>query len=225
VTLRISIIIPVYNEESAIGDLLPNLHLEPADEALVVDGGSTDRTVQIASSYARVIHSELGRAQQLNMGARHARGDILLFLHADARIDRGALEELRRVMSDPHLHGGNFDIRYAGQDIVATVFTHINRWRRRCGIFYGDSGIFCRRSTFEALGGYPPWPIMEDYAFARRLWKLGNLALLAHPIQVSDRRWRQAGLARTLWSWFCIQSLYSLGVPPNQLARLYKHVR
>ena len=161
----------------------------------------------------------------MNAGAATASNEILLFLHADVLLGIAALDQIRRVMADASIVGGNFDIRYEGKDWAARAFTRINRWRRRWGIFYGDSGIFCRRSVFAELGGYRLWPIMEDYDFARRLSKAGRLAFLECPIWVSDRRWRKSGLLRTLWSWFLIQGLYSLGVPPRYLARLYRHVR
>jgi rSAM/selenodomain-associated transferase 2 len=221
----ISIVVPVYNEEAALGGLLDNLCAQGSAEVIVVDGGSADRTAELARHRARVVRSEIGRATQMNAGAAAASGETLLFLHADVRLGEGSLEQIRRAMEDAAIVGGNFDIRYEGDDWAAGAFTRINRWRRRWGIFYGDSGIFCRRSVFEKLSGYRVWPIMEDYDFARRLSKAGRLALLECPIRVSDRRWRNSGLFRTLWSWFLIQGLYSVGVPPHYLARLYRHVR
>ena len=93
------------------------------------------------------------------------------------------------------------------------------------GILYGDSGIFCRRSVFKELGGYQAFPVLEDYEFARRLWKRGRLAFLDEPIHVSDRRWRQSSVLGTLWNWFWIQGLYLIGVTPERLARMYRDVR
>jgi rSAM/selenodomain-associated transferase 2 len=223
--VRISIIIPVYNEEHTIGGLLETLIQYGADELLVADGGSVDRTVEIASRHARIIYATTGRAIQMNAAAQCASGDILLFLHADARIGPAALGLVRKRMVESEFVGGNFDIRFEGNDWAASAFTRINRWRRRCGIFYGDSGIFCRRSVFDSLGGFASWPIMEDYEFGRRLRRAGKLAYLNEPIWVSDRRWRSGGLLPTMASWFFIQSLYYFGVPPKHLARLYRHIR
>ncbi len=191
----------------------------------MADGGSTDGTAEAASGLAVVVRAPRNRGEQLNAGAARANGEVLLFLHADVRLGAGALAALRGSLEDPAVIGGNFDIRYEGRDLVSRSFTVINRIRRRCGVFYGDSGIFCRRAIFEELGGFPPYPVLEDYEFARRLRRRGKLALLQEPIYVSDRRWRRSSLTGTLWSWFWIQALYLAGVSPDRLARLYRDVR
>lgn len=221
----ISIVIPTLNEEKTIGDLLDVLESLGPEEIIIVDGGSIDHTVAIATGRAQVLCTESSRAIQMNAGAGAASGEVLLFLHADSRLGASSLDAVRAAMCDVSVIGGNFDIRYEGGDWSAKAFTSINRWRRRFGIFYGDSGIFCRRGAFKQLSGYRTWPILEDYDFARRLRKAGRLALLGEPIWVSDRRWRNAGLFSTLWSWFWIQALYLIGVSPHRLARMYRHVR
>jgi rSAM/selenodomain-associated transferase 2 len=221
----ISVIVPVYQEEAIIAGLLGKLGELDPDEVIVVDGGSTDRTVEVASRYAWVLITPRGRAIQMNAGAAAAQSDLLLFLHADVKLERGALDAIRKALADPEYAGGNFDLHFEGGGRAAWLFTVINRWRRRCGVFYGDSGIFCRRAVFEHMGGYRPWPILEDYDFARRLRKTCKLSLLDEPIWVSGRRWKKGGLWRTLWSWFWVQALYLAGVSPDRLAKLYRHVR
>ncbi|HEV2492646.1 MAG TPA: TIGR04283 family arsenosugar biosynthesis glycosyltransferase [Terriglobia bacterium] len=224
-TPTVAVVIPTLNEECSIGGLLENLKRLGPDEVIVADGESTDRTLAIAARHVRTLAAPRGRALQMNAGARASSGDILLFLHADVRLAPGAIEAVRRAMREPLVVGGNFDIRYEEGDWTARAFTQINRCRRRLGVFYGDSGIFCQRAVFAALGGFRSWPILEDYDFARRLRQCGKLALLDEPIWVSDRRWRSAGLVPTMWSWFWIQGLYLAGVSPFRLASLYPAVR
>ncbi len=221
----ISLIIPTRNEEEAIGELLVHLSALGADEIIVADGASEDKTTEIACHHAKLVRAEPGRGGQMNAGAAAATGGVVVFLHADVRLNAGAFDRVRSVMRDGGVIGGNFDIIYEGGDLAAGIFTSINRARRRFGIFYGDSGIFCRRAVFEELGGYRSWAVLEDYEFGRRLWKRGKLALLDEPIHVSARRWRNAGVFGTLWSWFWIQALYLAGVSPKKLAGMYRDVR
>jgi len=223
--VTLSVILPTHNEARSIERLLVHLKGLGPEEVIVVDGESSDSTSEIASQYTKVLRAPACRAVQMNEGAGAASGDVLLFLHADTLPANGALDAIRRAMADPRVIGGNLDVRYEGGDLAAALFTLINRWRRCFGVFYGDSGIFCRRSVFESLGGYRPWPILEDYEFARRLWRSGRLAFLDAPLWVSARRWRKSGLVRTMWLWFWIQALYLAGVSPHRLARWYRPVR
>ena len=221
----ISVIIPTFNESSIIEPLLHSLSAARAEEVIVSDGGSTDDTVAKARRYATIVSGARGRAEQMNRAARLASGEVLLFLHADVRLEPLALQAVASAMRDPSIAGGNFEIAFDGDDTAASIFGWINRQRYRFGIFYGDSGIFVRRTVFEEFGGYREWPILEDYELARRLWRRGRVAFLPNKIHVSNRRWRKAGMWTTLWYWFWIQGLYIAGVPPRRLAAMYRDVR
>ncbi len=222
----ISIIIPTLNEESCVGKTLETLLAASGEfEVLVVDGGSSDATVSIASRYCRTLASERGRALQMNRGALEARGDVLLFLHADVLFPRTGILSIEKAMENARVVGGNFDLIFEGSGMVPRIFTLINRWRRPFGIFYGDSGIFVRREAFEDMGGYRPLPLMEDYDFARRLVKRGKTVCLKDSLLVSSRRWEEHGLLRTMAAWFFLHTAYLLGVPARYLAPFYPAIR
>jgi rSAM/selenodomain-associated transferase 2 len=223
--VMVSVIIPTFNEEARIRSLLVRLREQVTDGDLIVaDGSSADATVALAEPYARVVVSHANRGLQLNRGARTARGDVLLFLHADVEFSADGLAAIERALADPAVVGGNFTLEFSGDDFPSRVFTLIDRWRRRFGIFYGDSGIFVRREVFERLGGFREWPVLEDYDFARRMLRAGKSVWLPQVVRVSSRRWN-GRLLRTLAAWLFIQSLYFLRVPPAWLARWYRPVR
>lgn len=229
----VSIIIPTYNEEGSIAGTLRNLSEVRGDfEVIVADGTSADATLEVVRRMApgfprslRIVESVRNRALQLNRAASTAGGDALLFLHADVTLPETAVEALENCLEDASVIGGNFQIVFEGGSAVERFFTWAYRVRRPFGIYYGDSGIFVRRSVFERLGGFKPIPIMDDYEFVRRLERAGRTACLDPALRASDRRWRVQGLLHTLASWVGIQALYSLGVPARRLARWYGPVR
>jgi rSAM/selenodomain-associated transferase 2 len=229
----VSIIIPTYNEASGIVAMLERLNcLRGQFEVIVADGESTDATCSLAMAASvhatyplRLVRCERNRGWQLNRGAELARGETLLFLHADVQLAPEAIQGLEVALRDPGCVGGNFHLVFEGDDFWSRVFTWVNRVRRRWGIYYGDSGVFVRRAEFEAMGGFKPFPIMDDYEFVRRLERRGRTVCLPSVVRASGRRWRAQGVARTLLSWVFIQGLYSVGVPPKRLARWYKPVR
>jgi rSAM/selenodomain-associated transferase 2 len=222
----ISVVIPALNEESALRETLDSVCAAAGNcEIIVSDGGSTDATRAIAARYGPVVTATRGRSSQMNRGAAAARGDILLFLHADVLFPKRGLTALENALTDRRVVGGNFDIVYEGSSFTNRLFTLINHGRRPLGIFYGDSGIFVRRSVFEALGGFRPLPLMEDYDFARRLIRRGRTICLRQQLTVSARRWEEFGLLRTCVAWFLLHAFYYLGIPPRWWGRLYPNIR
>jgi glycosyltransferase involved in cell wall biosynthesis len=195
-----------------------------ADEiAAAVEAGSPDGTAALAArAGARVVQVPRGRGPQLDAGARAARGDALLFLHADARLPATARGAIAQALADPGVLGGNFHVRYAGDGAWARFFTWASDVRRRwLRIYYGDSAIFLRRAAYDRLGGFRPLPIFEDYDLVRRLERLGRTLYVRDvAVTASARRFEQAPF-RTGTLWAVLQLLYSLGVPAERLAPLY----
>ena len=224
---RVSVVVPVLNEARALPGLLDHLaSLGGELEVVVADGGSTDGSAELAERHPLqplVIRTQRGRALQLNAGAAAASGDPLVFLHADTRLPPDALARLRRLPRS--IAGGNFDLRFDGGDRFARVLGAWYRAQRSLGIYYGDSAIWLRRAAFDALGGFRPLPIMEDYDLARRLERHGRTACVPGPAVTSGRRWRALGVPRTVLSWIVIRWLFVAGVAPEKLARLYRTAR
>lgn len=224
----VSVIVPTRDEGSELPLLLDHLAALPGRfEVLVADGGSHDGTTATARSHpvgARLLEVGGGRACQLNAAAGEARGELLLFLHADSRLPRTAYRSLADAWRDG-LTGGNFALRFDGADAYSRFLTAVYALQRRLGFYYGDSSIWVRREAFERLGGYRPLPIMDDYDFARRLEDHGRTTCLPGPALTSSRRWRRLGVARTVASWLVIRYLFLAGVPPERLAALYRRVR
>lgn len=225
----ISVIVPTLEEERMLPSLLDHLAgLAGRFEFIVADGGSTDATVACARGHPvapRVVEVSGGRARQLNVAAEHAWGDLLVFLHADSRLPPDAYESLASAWRDPSVVGGNFALRFEGDDLFARTLTAVYAGQRRLGIFYGDSSIWVRPAAYRAIGGFREIPVMEDYDLARRLNRCGQVACLPGPAGTSSRRWRRMGVARTVLAWMTIRWLYLLGVPPQRLIGLYRRAR
>jgi rSAM/selenodomain-associated transferase 2/rSAM/selenodomain-associated transferase 1 len=225
----VSVIVPVLNEAATLPELLDRLGSMPGRvEIVVVDGGSHDGTADLARDHPSVPHvctTTAGRARQMNCGAVEASGDVLLFLHADTRLPDDAYGAIAAALRDPHVQGGNFAIRFDGDDRFSRVLGAWYRAQRRAGIYYGDSALFVRREVFDHLGGFRPLPVMEDYDFVRRLEKRGRTACLPGPAMTSARRWKALGVPRTVFSWVVIRWLFVAGGSPDRLARLYRPAR
>jgi rSAM/selenodomain-associated transferase 2 len=199
-----------------------------ADEVIVADASSADGTADVArAAGARVISIDRkGRGPQLHAGALAAKGDVLLFLHADAQLRQGARDAILRALDDPGVVGGNFYLRFWPEGRFARVFTWANHLRRRwLRIYYGDSAIFVRRDIYEELGGFRALPILEDYELVRRLERRGKTVYVQHVEVLASARRFSARPLRTLLLWVLIQALYMAGVHPDRLARLYADLR
>lgn len=224
----VSVVIPTWNEATTIGRCLGDPGLREADEVVVADAGSPDGTARLAErGGALVVSGPKGRGAQQNRGASASRGDLLLFVHADCRLERGAIASLRRFATrNPRVPGGCFRMRvehehwgYRPIDAAAHLRAVL------AGIPYGDQGIFCPRWAFEAVGGFPEVPLMDDVFFADRLRRLGRIALLPERIAVSPRRWERHGIVgQSLRNW-ALTALAALGAPPSWLSRCYPVVR
>lgn len=216
---RISVIIPVLNEEQSIMEALRAL--PPEVERIVVDGGSSDETVLRARHEAEVIEAPQGRACQLNAGARRASGDVLLFLHADTRLPKEGFREIERALDQGYV-GGGFLGRFDSNHILFRLAYPVRDLRTRIFLeMYGDQGIFVRKDVFDALGGFPDMPIMEDYAFVQRLRKRGPVKVIPYPIRMSARRYLRYGIVRQTLKNLWILHRYLWGADPNELYRSY----
>ena len=197
---EISIIIPTLNEEKTISQCLETVVNIPGIEVIVSDGGSTDRTVEIAGQQrdVRVVHSLTGRGIQMNNGAACARGKILLFLHADCILSREDVLKIRQVFDSGVFVGGAFNIRLLSDKFpYRLIEMGINFRTKVFKLPYGDQGIFVKRSIFEELGGFREMPICEDLDFICRLKKCGRIAILNEKISTSVRTWKNHGILRT----------------------------
>ena len=224
--MRISIIIPALNESEHIE--LTLAYLEPlrqqGHEVIVVDGGSQDKTLEMARLRAdKVIQTTPGRAQQMNVGASQASGDILWFIHADTQVFEQAAQQIRNVMKNEHNHWGRFDIRLSGKHLLLRVVERLMNLRSYLtGIATGDQGIFVRRTCFEAIGRFKPIPLMEDIEISRRLKKWSRPCCIHDPIITSSRRWEENGILSTILLMWRLRLAYALGVSPEKLAHEYK---
>ncbi|MCH7989936.1 MAG: TIGR04283 family arsenosugar biosynthesis glycosyltransferase [Planctomycetes bacterium] len=223
---RISIIIPTLNEADRIAEVIEQTRKLGDCEIIVVDGNSSDETLKAAESADILLTAPQGRATQQNAAAKAASGDVLLFLHADCRLEPGSLEAVSKSLQDERIVGGCFRQTIDAAGLRYRLVESGNALRvKLCKWAYGDQGIFVRREVFEQLGGFPELRLMEDLFFMKTLKKAGRFVLLDARIHVSPRRWQHKGVLRqTLKNWILI-TLAHTGISPNRLAKFYPHVR
>ncbi|HSL50374.1 MAG TPA: TIGR04283 family arsenosugar biosynthesis glycosyltransferase [Candidatus Deferrimicrobiaceae bacterium] len=223
--MRLTIVVPALDEADNLARLLPDLAGAcPGAEIVVVDGGSRDGTAEVVARQpdVRLLASARGRARQMNHGAGAAGGDALLFLHADTRLPGGAAAAIERALAEPGVVGGRFDVRFdSPRRVLRMVAWFMNVRSRLSGICTGDQAIFVRRADFEAAGGYPDIPLMEDIELSRRLKRRGRLRALRLRVTTSARKWEREGPLRTIGLMWALRFLHFCGVAPARLHHWY----
>lgn len=221
--MRISIVIPALNEAARIAAAVRRAWAAGPQEVIVVDGGSSDGTREKARAAGCIaLAGARGRGSQQNLGARHAEGEVLVFLHADTWLAPDGLRQIERTLADQAIPGGAFRQRIEAHGPLYRLLERGNAWRvRRLGLAYGDQGIFVRRRVFDELGGFPESLLLEDLVLMKRLRRKGRPVLLPGPLHVSARRWQRHGVVgQTVRNWLLLAAA-GLGVPPDRLARFY----
>ena len=224
--MTVSVIVPTLNEERVLAAALEQARQPGVQEIIVVDSGSCDATAAVAARHADlVLSARRGRAAQMNAGAAHARGDILLFLHADTRLPDGFADAVSAACGDSAV-GGRFDVNLEpSSPLIRLTGELINRRSRLTRISTGDQAIFIRRDVFEQLGGYADIPLMEDVDLSRRMKHAGRIACLRQRVTTSARRWQKDGVVRTILLMWSLRALYFCGVSPVRLQRIYANTR
>ena len=222
---RLSIIIPTFNEAANLESILSALMPMQARgaEIIVVDGGSDDETLIIATRQAdQALDSPRGRAVQMNTGAAAATGDVFFFLHADSLPPTNADQSILQALFTGIHCWGRFDVRISGTGVMLpAVAALMNRRSRMTGIATGDQGIFMTRAAFAAIDGFALIPLMEDVAASRALKHLGRPACLREKMQTSGRRWEKHGVLKTIVLMWGLRAAYFFGANPRALAHRY----
>ena len=230
--MEISVIIPTFNEEQTIAKTLEALsRLQNVSEVIIVDGGSTDKTMEIVEDFKRIKNLRLikfgiaNRGRQLHEGTKHAAHEIFWFIHADTRPVQGSGRQIKALMRYKQVVGGNFNVVFNGTSRWARFLTWLYPYLRSSGLVYGDSAIFARRSTYERIKGYKPLPLFEDVDFYKRLQRRGEFVRVNLPVTTSSRRFEDRSFIWTFIKWSVFQGLYWIGFPPRLLAKGYKQIR
>jgi rSAM/selenodomain-associated transferase 2 len=227
-SIKFSIIVPVFHEGERINQLieyLNGLDAERGLEIIVVDGAQEKDTLKaIHSNRAIKISSEKGRAKQMNLGASVARGEVLIFLHADTELPPLALKKIDFLMERGDYVGGAFDLRIKSDKFIFKVIGSLSSLRSRLNrIPFGDQAIFIRREFFNTIGGYKEIPLMEDVELMRRIKKSGNRIWIFYDrVMTSPRRWEKEGVVYCILRNWTLQTLYFLGISPHKLIHFYK---
>ena len=223
---RLSIVMPVLNEAVGLGAALQALAplLARGAQVIVTDGGSNDHSAALAQAGgAQLVNAPRGRALQMNAGAAQASGDVLLFLHADTMLPASADELVSEALAGGSRVWGRFDVAITGRPrMLKLIAALMNLRSRRTGIATGDQAMFMTRAAFEAVGGFPAQPLMEDIEISKRLLRLSRPACLTARVQTSGRRWETRGVWRSVLLMWRLRFAYWRGAAPERLAELYR---
>ena len=224
--MKISLIIPIYNESSTIGAMLDQLDALPGDwEILFADGGSRDDTLEKIGRRHTVLRCPKGRANQMNFAAAEANSEVLWFVHCDSRIPQDSHEQISNAIKGG-AEWGCFHIGFDYNGPFMDFNTRLSNRRARKGIAFGDQGIWIKKELFTAMGGFPDLPIMEDYEFSLRMQQAGHpICQLPGRIITSGRRYQKGFPPLTMWQMYHLRCLYRRGVDIQEIARRYKDIR
>lgn len=223
---QISIIIPALNEEKFIAKTIQSVKSGFNIEIIVVDGGSSDNTVEIAESEgAKVIKSKPPRSAQMNRGAEESKGEILFFLHGDTIIPSGYELTIRGTFDYPEICAGAFKFKLDEESKSFKIIENLANFRSEfLKMPYGDQGIFLKKKLFQKIGGYPEIPIMEDFELIRKIRRYGDIFTASFPAVTSARRWKEQGILKTALINQLMIIGYYLGVSPDKLRKWYNNI-
>ncbi|MFW5718675.1 MAG: TIGR04283 family arsenosugar biosynthesis glycosyltransferase [Halanaerobium sp.] len=227
---QLSVIIPTLNEAGNIGDLIDYIKSENiSSEIIISDANSGDQTKEIAAKKgAKIVNSKsASRGLQLNRGAEIAASPLLLFLHADSKLEASALEDLVKKMGEnQNKIGGAFSLKIESENPLLKFISWSSNLRAKyLNLIFGDQGIFIRKEVFESLNGFPEIELMEDWEFSKKMAAAGDLIFLEKQIYTSARRWEEYGILKTILLMHKIKFLYLMGCDPEKLKKIYRDAR
>ena len=224
--MKISLIIPIYNESKTIAPMLDQLEQLPGDwEILFADGGSCDDTLTQIGDRFRTLNAPKGRANQMNFAAAQATSEVIWFVHCDSVLPKNAHDQISAAV-EQDAKWGCFHIGFDYDGPFMGCNTYFSNRRAKRGIAFGDQGIWVRKDIFDSMGGFPDLPIMEDYEFSRQM-NAANIPICQLPgrIITSGRRYEKRFPLITMWQMFYLRCLYRQGVDIQEIARRYRDIR
>jgi len=222
----ISVVIPTYNEEKTLKSTLLALSAEKDIEIIVSDGQSTDSTLEIANAHGiKIVQSQKLRSRQMNLGARSAKGSVILFLHADCSLEKGFSKKIINCIGDGVV-GGCFSQAIDSSKLIYRLIETSGNLRAKISkVFYGDQAIFVRRDTFSKMRGFDEVKLFDDVLFSKKLKKEGRTSILKDKVYTSSRRWEAQGLIKTTAINWLVSLGFVLGLSPNFLKKIYQDIR